>query len=124
MMSDEIRGRTKDAIIYDVSQNTDPKREYISCDEQLRRWVNGDPVHRLIDKPRFRGDDSECCPDFSCCNPELLQPVEVRQAFAAADEKGRNKWLGVFLGEMLRAHKAELAAIDVYMASKDPKEEA
>jgi hypothetical protein len=77
----------------------------------------------LIDKPRFKGDDSECCPDFSCCCPELLQPLEVRQAFAAADEKERMKWLGVFLGAMIHESKAELKGTNVYFAGKDPSEE-
>lgn len=31
---------------------------------QTRRWVNGQPMHNRV--------DNECCPDFSCCRPELF----------------------------------------------------
>lgn len=62
-------------------------------EEQVTRWVAGELVHNE--------ERDECCPDFSCCTPKLLQPVEVRKAFQAADERGRNKLLMTFLGELL-----------------------
>jgi len=34
------------------------------CIAQLRRWVDGNPKHNEI--------DDECCPDFSCCHPNLF----------------------------------------------------
>lgn len=49
------------------------------CDNQLEEWVKGNPIHNTKDK--------ECCPDFSCCKPHLLQPIEIRQTFAAVCEK-------------------------------------
>ena len=64
-----------------------------SIDEQLRLWVEGTSVHHALQR-----GGHECCPDFSCCKPHLLQPIEVRRAFVAADERGRNKFLMVFLG--------------------------
>ena len=45
--------------------------------EQLDSWVAGTSVH---------GD--QCCPDFSCCQPDLLAPKEVREIFAAAHKRG------------------------------------
>ena len=33
---------------------------------QLDEWVKGNPIHNNV--------DDECCPDFSCCRPELLAP--------------------------------------------------
>lgn len=38
--------------------------------EQTERWVEGDARHNVV--------DDECCPDFSCCRPELftLDPEE------------------------------------------------
>lgn len=33
---------------------------------QLAKWAMGQPYHNLT--------DDECCPDFSCCHPELLEP--------------------------------------------------
>ena len=70
------------------------KGERITVEEQLDRWVNGDSVHNLS-----RG---ECCPDFSCCNPELQTPVEVRRKFAKAAPAERDAMLGKFLGAMLK----------------------
>ena len=70
------------------------KKEYITNAEQLERWVAGESVHRL-DHNLFGG---ECCPDFSCCKPELLAEETVRKAFAAAPQKERMSYLGHFLG--------------------------
>lgn len=71
-------------------------KEYISSAEQLERWVKGESVHRLM----ANGGD-ECCPDFSCCHPQLLADEEIRKAFAEADEKQRMGFLGNFLGAAL-----------------------
>lgn len=57
----------------------------MTSDEQLAAWVRGEPAHRG-ERP-----DGECVPDFSCCTPDLLQPPEVREAFAAASEEGRTR---------------------------------
>jgi len=79
------------------------KSEAISSEEQLKRWVAGESVHRII--PNISG--GECCPDFSCCKPELLAEEDVRKAFAAASEKERYKFLGHFLGAAIAAHSYE-----------------
>lgn len=54
---------------------------------QLDQWVKGNPIHNKA--------DDECCPDFSCCNIEFLQPLEIRETFRAvcikADEEGYNE---------------------------------
>ncbi len=68
-------------------------------DEQLRRWVDGDPQH-IGDR---KDPTSQCCPDFSCCRPELLAPPDVRRAFVAAGPNGRGAFLGGFLGAMIAA---------------------
>ena len=64
---------------------------------QTINWLNGKPEHNKI--------DDECCPDFSCCTPELLASKEERQKFYNAhisgDTKTINKMLGDFLGWML-----------------------
>jgi hypothetical protein len=31
---------------------------------QTRAWVNGEAKHNEV--------DDECCPDFSCCHPDLF----------------------------------------------------
>ena len=44
--------------------------------EQLDEWVKGNSIHNK--------ERDECCPDFSCCTPELLAPEEKRKEFAKA----------------------------------------
>ena len=68
---------------------------------QLAAWVNGNPEHN--------NTDEECCPDFSCCKPELLAPEHERQAFAAASEETRMQMLGGFLGRAMASHKIHIA---------------
>lgn len=75
----------------------------MTCEEQLNLWVQGNPVHNR--------DRDECCPDFSCCQPELLAESEVRQRFKDADEATRFSMLGMFLG----AAMADMGA-DVHIA--------
>ena len=65
----------------------------MTFDEQLDLWVAGSSVH-LDDE-----GGGWCCPDFSCCQPALLAPQEVREAFKAADEDTRMGMLGHFLAE-------------------------
>lgn len=110
----------------------EPKGERITADEQLERWVAGEPVHRrfdcsIVDRDRNvvgTRDMDECTPDFACCQPELLAAVEVRQAFAAASERDRYKFLGTFLGAALelsakkRAERGEEAP-RVHIAGKE-----
>lgn len=43
---------------------------------QLEMWLKGKPWHNPI--------RDECCPDFSCCRPELLAPYDVRKTFCEA----------------------------------------
>ena len=70
--------------------------EVISSDEQLRRWVGGESVHN--------DQRDECCPDFSCCVPELKADAETRKAFADAPEDRRIEYLGMFLGAAIARH--------------------
>lgn len=39
--------------------------------QQTKLWVDGRSVHRIVKHPSGKMT-WECCPDFSCCNPELL----------------------------------------------------
>lgn len=65
----------------------------MTSDEQLVEWVRGNPLHN--------DTRDECCPDFSCCTPELLADVDTRKAFVKADEVTRMSMLGMFLGAAL-----------------------
>lgn len=67
-----------------------------SDQEQLDAWVKGEGTHWEVSPGRL-----DCCPDFSCCRPNLLQPVEVREAFRAASPERRNLFLMPFLGGLI-----------------------
>lgn len=76
-------------------------------EQQLDLWLIGEPHHRGDRKdPR-----SECCPDFSCCTPELLAPLEVRRAFVLAGPREQMAFLATFLGALI-AHKQATGEID------------
>jgi len=45
------------------------------CSHQLNEWVKGNPIHNNV--------DDECCPDFSCCKPKNIQPLNIRETFKA-----------------------------------------
>ena|ERR1051325_12126680 len=61
-------------------------------DEQLQRWLAGEPVC-----PNTR---HECCPDFSCCTGKIW-PEEKRRAFVAGDDATREKMLVGALTDLL-----------------------
>ena len=44
----------------------------MTSDEQLAEWVKGNSIHNQ--------DRDECCPDFSCCDNELLAPEDERKS--------------------------------------------
>lgn len=85
--------------------------------EQLRLWVSGESVHKNL--PEM--NTYECCPDFSCCKPELQAPVEVRQAFAVGSPAQRDEFLMMFLGAMLASHKPEAK---VHLVGGEPGSES
>lgn len=61
---------------------------------QLDEWVKGNSLH-----DHERG---ECCPDFSCCQPDLQVPKKVREAFKAANDEQRMEFLMGFLAAALQ----------------------
>ena len=65
----------------------------MTYDEQLAEWLKGNSIHN---------DDTEsCCPDFSCCLPDLLVDQQTRQAFVNANEELRMSMLGMFFGKAI-----------------------
>ncbi len=72
-------------------------------DEQLEAWLRGESLC-----PNANG---ECCPDFSCCRPELLAPVETRRAFVSGTEETRHHLLGGFLAEALSGRNVHIAGM-------------
>ena len=48
--------------------------------EQLDKWIAGESIHNK--------SNDMCCPDFSCCIPELLAPTADRELFRTAYVNG------------------------------------
>lgn len=38
---------------------------------QTFAWAEGRPYHNRV--------DDECCPDFSCCHPDLMEPDQAKR---------------------------------------------
>lgn len=47
---------------------------------QMLAWAQGRPYHNRI--------DDECCPDFSCCKPELYEHDAAKRWAAYHDAHG------------------------------------
>lgn len=62
-------------------------------DKQLVLWVDGKSVHN--------DERDECCPDFSCCQPDLLADRALRVKFKAAVDQNDNISAWVMLGMFL-----------------------
>lgn len=99
-------------------------------EEQLQLWLEGKSVHckRTVPFevttykdgiPTTSHELEECTPDFSCCKPELLAPVEIRESFINADEDTRMKYLMSFLG---KAIELEYPAKKVHITDGDYSE--
>ena len=85
--------------------------------EQLSEWVDGRPVH-----------GNNCCPDFSCCQPQLLAPPAVRELFAAAHKAGNEevtmRMLMEFLGKAFSSEKVYIAGLEASRNEVELMEEA
>lgn len=90
--------------------------------EQLDKWVAGNSVHNsekfldvvndageVVGKRKLEG--GECCPDFSCCQPDLKWDEPTRRAFAAAhttgDRKTVDRMLMMALGALVSKNGAD-----------------
>ena len=90
--------------------------ELMTHDEQLALWVEGKSVHGA-------GKYGDCCPDFSCCKPELLAPYETRVAFRDATPAERTTILSGFLGaaiELAGKKKVHIVTGDDSETKKEP----
>ncbi len=81
--------------------------EVMTPDEQLAGWLEGNSSC-----PNDRG---ECCPDFSCCQSDLLVDKQTRQAFINGDDEVRLSMCGMFLGQAF-AKATELKDVKIYIA--------
>lgn len=84
----------------------------MTSDEQLEKWVEGSSIHnndKMVDVVDSKGNitktiniaGGECCPDFSCCNPELQWSKDLRLKFKHADESTRSSMLSMALSSLL-----------------------
>ncbi len=69
----------------------------MTVDEQLALWVQGRSAHN--------DDRGECCPDFSCCNPESAASREERETYVRATGEIQMGMLGTFLGRAMANYK-------------------
>ena len=63
------------------------------CRSQVELWAQGVSIHNTV--------DDECCPDFSCCKPQMKASDEERQTFLNANEDERSLMCFKFLGTAL-----------------------
>lgn len=68
--------------------------------EQLVEWIKGNSLHNGKERK-----DGECCPDFSCCIPELKWPKEKREKFASATEEEQVQMLAGALHAAMDYHE-------------------
>jgi hypothetical protein len=75
-----------------------------SHDHQLNEWVKGISIHNNDASIKIVDDNDnvirtveikggECCPDFSCCKPQLGWSLELRQKFMDSDENTRQNMM-------------------------------
>lgn len=63
----------------------------VTDQEQIDLWVAGSPIHGV-----------ECCPDFSCCHADLLQPLKVRLAYRDGSRRVRDQLCARFLALLIK----------------------
>ncbi len=75
-------------------------RQTVREARQLNRWLAGQSVHLWM--------PDLCTPDYSCCEPELLAPLEERELYVQAHNEGDMETLErldvMFLGRLI-AHQ-------------------
>jgi hypothetical protein len=87
-------------------------------EEQLERWVKGEPVHN-----GKTVESGECCPDFSCCDASLLWPVEERKIFRDAYLSGNVAvWERMLVMGLSQAVSLMEPNTKVHIVGDDPKE--
>lgn len=67
----------------------------MKTEEQLKRWRDGESLHNI--------ETDECCPDFSCCKPELKADQATRNAYYNAWESKNHSLVTEFLMGFLSA---------------------
>lgn len=100
----EERDEYKKQVLSEAEQNAINNRILM----QLSQWVSGFSFHN--------GVDDMCCPDFSCCYPEIVTPLEKRQEFFKLyKEKGSEATIPM-IAEFLKAVQGQ----DIHIIGAEP----
>ena len=79
----------------------------MTAKEQLDKWVAGDSVHDY--------ENDQCCPDFSCCNPDLAAHIGDREIFRKyfleGNDSGTMTMLTGFLLNLVMKNKVNVHII-------------
>ena len=78
--------------------------------EQIDKWLEGESVHN--------DERDECCPDFSCCQPELLADKDTRQLFSDAFKSNQSEIYEPLLMGFLGASLSLMSTEKVYIAGR------
>jgi hypothetical protein len=83
---------------------------------QLKEWQAGRPWHNPWSpgstEAKYGKYDGECCPDFSCCMPDMLWPQTARDAFVSAGEETRSRMLFGSLSSLTSSSDATIHVVD------------
>jgi len=79
------------------------RRDNMTPQEQLDEWVKGNSIHNE--------ERNECCPDFSCCCPDLLVSEEDRKLFSNGNDKVREFLMMEFLGKLIKRQFKDVTII-------------
>ena len=63
---------------------------------QLDEWVKGNSIHNHV--------DDECCPDFSCCNKDVVTEQIIKDLFYNANSEERERLLFQFLSNAISTY--------------------
>lgn len=84
--------------------------DIMELDEQLDKWLNGEPLHNY--------EINKCCPDFSCCKPELIADKKTRHIFCDAYKRGDKDIINTMLMGFL-ANSLVSESKKVYIAGQE-----
>lgn len=80
---------------------------------QLDEWVAGRPWHNTRSPNSDEiCDEGECCPDFSCCVPELMWDEQKREIFASGNQIIREEMLINGLTNLLKSDQMTITISD------------
>lgn len=94
----------------------------MTSNEQLQEWLKGNSIHNddvwidIVDSSgnvlrRECGKGGECCPDFSCCRPELKWEDDQRRIFVE-NESLRSGMLMMSLSALLDSESVYIVGFE------------